>query len=796
MDSGSANLVLYSRFPVLEDEPEWFWKSFTSYELKRTVENYLRLLTLALEFVQLISFPFWATVDWKWSSIFRDFISIASGTIEAEWFFWVVVVLVIVWLFYNILLYFEADTYFETSRIGRAIIAPCSLFLLLYSSAGLIPSCITLLNVLNCRVVQDQAFNTTHIALSDISLAQTGTTLPGSVEFIKTGLFVIPYNCLECFTGTHWAMLSIGFVLALVYIPLSLYTCYMFQEFYSRQQLQIRFNPKFTVVVTTLKILMAVGRVFFFNSPVLYLVVMIIMYTVAAYISLSYQPCTFIPINYWGCIGFITGALGSFATLILVIIDYDNADIATFVIIIMIVVTLIVLCVLFHQICPIVLESQIGSRDGKEILKSMMFATKERKLSVAQTDGKKSTDSQQWFHKMFLQYSELDDETEKGKENLSNEATEGEEIESKLIFRNNTGLHKRQQSSRRISIASGAYRLPSGTSRDSVGSIGTQASYVDREMGQIGRRITGVTVDRKKVANQATLVGKAIETEQKAKHNIIATREISRALKEALKVVKMKLQELRADLRAEKASSDDDTIPQDTLVILEFYTRLDIFLNSLIKSKSPMLIAQYYVVELEVSSTGIPESEQLEDSFKEGNRRRRNVNSTFHFESEPNDSNLVLIRNRFKTVVLQLCEHCVTPQMQASRLIKRQIMSREPSLMSTDKSSLESVYESASSGDEANDELENEMAQLSLMSIRTMENRRASVSKTANDGMPLTCASVEEEDVAIASGIENTSTHDSGLILEKQCTTASDFQEEDLEVLTLGTVPDHTAGTT
>eukprot|EP01135_Chromosphaera_perkinsii_P005535 Nk52_evm84s352 gene=Nk52_evmTU84s352 len=723
-----------SRFPMVGKQSPEFWDSFTFYRLKRTPENYLRFVTLGLEIVQLTSFPFWAHVDWVWLPEFREFVSIASGVIEEIWFFWVIVVLVLLWLLYGLILYFEIDTLLERTKAGRAFIAPCSLYLLLFSSAGYIPSCTQFFIAMNCQVVSSNYYNRTFIQLAEQSLSEEGTQLGGNshLQYELTHMFIVPYDCVECFTSDHWPMMAFTFVLVVLYIPLSIYTCYMWQEFYTCEELQIRFNPKYLVILTVVKTAMVGIRVFFSPYPRIYLTFLVTVFSAVAYISLKYQPCSFIPMNYWGTIGFVTGAMGSIVTLLLVGAEYadgnENGDKATFIVMGVCGCVLLLMFVIFHIYTPVELESNVGSRDGKDILKSMITAAKDSTATRAPKAPKTSDDigvmvgasaagdvsevieQSHWFQNLFTTPTGTGPNNEPV--NIPNSSPGSPHSARGYVRKDLSSLHNidiradthhhhhtfarhRQKTRRNIfqeqhlegraslsqihpytdnsngttpAITTTTASTTTTTTTTTLDGVSLSAKMDDSsgtDEHRVGEIIRGVSVSRDGAIVADVLSQASVEDNLNNRQMQIAWEQIAMAMDELVVVIRVKIRELSPSYDRKWEGKAEST---EVKTLLEFYERLDVFITSLIKSKSSLLLSHFYAIELKIREEMHSTMGYL---FSHSNTDVTETSSRLTFQEQLNESEgtseregaLCTIRHQFKAAVLSLCAHCVAPQM-------------------------------------------------------------------------------------------------------------------------------------
>eukprot|EP01135_Chromosphaera_perkinsii_P001947 Nk52_evm4s214 gene=Nk52_evmTU4s214 len=634
---------LTSRFPQIEQDDPDFWDGFTVYELKRQDQNYLRFVALAFEGIQFATVPLVARTEWDWNSGFNILIEFASGTIEEVWFYWVIVFLTILYIVYSIILYFELDAVIEKTTVGKFFIAPCTTFLLIYSSAGYIPALTLLSTAMNCHYISELKYNTTYIDLVDSTLTSVGSVPDGGISFQYEDLYVPQLDCMICFTTKHWVMLVVSFTLLIVYIPLSSYTCYMWQEFSDCQTLQLRFNPKYILMLTAVKTTMVIGRVFFAVVPALYLSILILIFSFCSYICVFGKPCIFLPANYWGAVGFVVGVINSIALLVLIIME-DSFDgdgfIPTLIIASVFLISLIALITICSFKAPLVLESSIGARSGKDILKSMMYATKHRRSEIralATTPNDSNCEISHtfgdagWFYKMFANYSGGNEK--EGSSPLSSNHCQRTGFKANVMTDRMSG----DSGVRRGSVTIRASFMGHEVKKNSIASLDESSAFGSNQLGKIAAHRSSV-----RNRNQRSSAKDGGTELLMSVRERMAWKEIILALDECLVSVEKK-DEILSKIAEHNHRTYNETgdmvdykaLEEDT-VLLEFYIRLRTFLKAL-KSKKPiMLLSHYFMSELELNGGGI--------NHIEGDSLRK-------------------IRHSYRAAILNMCESVVVSQM-------------------------------------------------------------------------------------------------------------------------------------
>eukprot|EP01135_Chromosphaera_perkinsii_P009872 Nk52_evm2s1945 gene=Nk52_evmTU2s1945 len=737
--------TLSSRLPLIEGESKAFWKFFTLYEVNKTTPNIFALFTVLMESLQVISFPFWANVDWDWTSHFRLIVSLTSGTIEELWFFWVTVFIVTLWLTYALVLYFEVDVSLESTKLGHYFMKPCTMFLLLVNSAGYIPACTLMLSATNCQVVSQNIYNSTYLTSQNEALSLINSfdssLAPQSISHLQQlqliyhesseyatfrvdSMYVVPL-CLECFTPKHWVMMAVSVVCLLLFIPLSLYTSYMWQEFHDKASLQIRWNPKFLLLLLLVKTLMVINRVYFALVAVSYSMILFVLMAFTSSILLVYKPCNLIPLNYWASIGYCISSVLCLVTAIMSIKSENDGELVTF-----IVSSLAIFGVLFGAlICyikfPIVLNTTEQGRSGKAILKSLMYATKTKsgihaESSITAYDSRDSPSAlkatnpeNEWFYALFEGGAE-----QKVSETFVKEEEEDAMVSDALLNLDafDSGFsHASSKSSKVSAMTEGPLRQSRAYQRRSSKSLALASSktlqivgkkyYLDNnehpleenehDMKQMPihvldcRRNKGKSIASRSEVETSLAKQSQIERDEAEKGNEVAWREINIALDECLEVLEDKIVRLRKKE------------PENGEAVKEFYSLLYMLIFGMRSAHPSLLLSHYLAVRLIVTES--PENEKIRKRVEvkvleemrastnrgcaESKRKQKTAGGDMEHlavQEALEKSILRRARSRFKFAVLEFCENCVSPQLDRDAVFCNHKLSNEgPTMANT-----------------------------------------------------------------------------------------------------------------
>ena len=200
----------------------------SSYAIRPTINNYIQLLTLPAEALQLLSILLIPTdsedrSDEKilpWMSDSKVLSRITVVDFDFEWYFWIISFIILVWVVYFIIVVsgFAESFMVEKYPVLRVLLMPSEYILILVPSLGFIPGVRVLLKSIQCSVWLPYAYRVLGLEVGVKS---------GSPEDI---VLVLGSNCeLHCWQGLHWAIAIVGILLLLAFFPCAI-VCIPFSQ--------------------------------------------------------------------------------------------------------------------------------------------------------------------------------------------------------------------------------------------------------------------------------------------------------------------------------------------------------------------------------------------------------------------------------------------------------------------------------------------------------------------------------------------------------------------------------------
>eukprot|EP01135_Chromosphaera_perkinsii_P005970 Nk52_evm15s375 gene=Nk52_evmTU15s375 len=273
--------------------------NFKIEELEKSGTNLIAIVQFVFESLQTVAFAFIVQVDWDWPTILSAMVRLVGTRISNEWVIWLISSLSLLWIIYALILISEADGTVSQYAIGRLFLLPSATYLSFYAGVGYVPTVGGLLEVFNCQAV----------SVNGVEIA-----------------FVHQFCPSECFGVGHWVMMAMATICLVLYAPLMIYTVHVWQEL--DRYLQLKFNPKYLLLVLSAKSCMIVAKVFFGGVSEPYLAILICVYITMGFITFKYPPCNVVGFNYFVPLPYMAGLFASITLLVLIVIDNQSGTTA------------------------------------------------------------------------------------------------------------------------------------------------------------------------------------------------------------------------------------------------------------------------------------------------------------------------------------------------------------------------------------------------------------------------------------------------------------------------------------
>ncbi|KAI8822653.1 uncharacterized protein EV422DRAFT_408677 [Fimicolochytrium jonesii] len=207
------------------------WPSRVRKELVRgNLTNYLSLLFVAVETVQLCEFAFHVIPQWDTVARGATFL---AGNFSVAWTFWVFGSAILLWNIFTLLILSNIAQRINQSSIGHILLYPAEALLPLLGTVGYVPATTTLLAPLGCRYTPAVARMS---ALCEV----------------------------ECWTSArHWSMSIIGAVLIDLFVPMNLVTRVVWQDIGKNE---IKWDGLFFATDHLIKFLLVLWQAFLQDS--------------------------------------------------------------------------------------------------------------------------------------------------------------------------------------------------------------------------------------------------------------------------------------------------------------------------------------------------------------------------------------------------------------------------------------------------------------------------------------------------------------------------------------------------
>ena len=232
--------------------------------IEPTLENLYPIFAIFTDFLQFLSIVLSPNIDWLQGTSSTDYISFIA--ISFDWFFWVMVGLVLPWTLYLVFLLTRLEYKLSSSFIGRIILFPSDYLVPLGSSVLFIPALTNFLDSLVCVATREPH--------------------PDVVSPL-----VLNEDCdMECWSSTHWIYATFGGVLLLVYWPLAHYASPLWQSIQG-ENLQVRYRPLFFYIDTLLKTALVFSRALLRQYIAAFYAIVMLCFGLYWYIFLFHSPC-------------------------------------------------------------------------------------------------------------------------------------------------------------------------------------------------------------------------------------------------------------------------------------------------------------------------------------------------------------------------------------------------------------------------------------------------------------------------------------------------------------------------
>ena len=289
----------YSRFKILPHVK--MYHPHLQY-IRRTMSNFLHLISILLEGIQLVRVIMVGENNIKWERGFEKSMSLADIEIASVWFFYVVFSLALAFLLYELMFFMHFEKYLEGHKVGHLILFPSIYVLRFVGTVAYIPTLYNLVSVFSCR----------YMPLID-STAMTNICH------------------IECWGAVHWSMIACSSFVIILFIPSILLTAHIWQE--TSNGLDIKYDPMHFLYVYLVKLAMVILRVFFKGFVVQYYVFTLCLSVFILVRIIKYRPCFMAWINLYRGLSWLIAAYSSLVLLMCVSLDVTEGRLVMWILI-------------------------------------------------------------------------------------------------------------------------------------------------------------------------------------------------------------------------------------------------------------------------------------------------------------------------------------------------------------------------------------------------------------------------------------------------------------------------------
>eukprot|EP01135_Chromosphaera_perkinsii_P007536 Nk52_evm20s913 gene=Nk52_evmTU20s913 len=270
--------------------------------IRRTLSNFLHLISVLLEGIQLNRVALSGDHGIRWGSGFETAMSLADIEVQAVWFYWLVFTISLAFLLYELMFFLRLERYLESHRVGHIILFPSIYCLRFIGTVAYIPTLFNLLKVFSCRYMD---------AIDEASITSMCD--------------------IQCWVPIHWSMVISSALVLILFVPSILLTAHIWQE--TSNGLDIKYDPTHFLYVYIVKLAMVIFRIFFKPFVVPFYLVLVGLCSFMVVRIYLYRPCFMEWINLYRGLSWFIAGFTSLTLLIMYLVDFSNGKIAMWILV-------------------------------------------------------------------------------------------------------------------------------------------------------------------------------------------------------------------------------------------------------------------------------------------------------------------------------------------------------------------------------------------------------------------------------------------------------------------------------